>query len=351
VIGRPPAQQIMAVTRTKRLARGVGRYVNYAYQGYQAFQRAKQSIAARRRNGSGTQMAKKGFNPGPITGENDWRNTYRRKRMPRRRRRRWVSFSRKVKHIITKQVAPQFNVYTRQIQVLSPAGGQNSTEIHTVLGGFGGGGSTGTQDISQLFSRALALASTTGVTPLVANLRIHITGWMIETSIANTGGNTAYIDCYYWRTKADCPTTTANSVRALWTESLVNVAVNAPIVPGTTALSIDDYGVTPFQGTQFAKTCQIWKKTRVKVAPGGTLQLEQRSGRNYYRTGTYDEHYSLLRRCTEGIFFVQYGFPTGVATAPDGTATATTVNYSTNVNYTWRIVADNRMTGAHTDTT
>lgn len=285
-------------------------------------------------------------NPAPITGESDWRRTYRRKRMPRRRRRRWVRFSRKVRHIILKQVAPQFNVVLRQENVTSLSGQQGSSHVHTILGAAGDGF---TSDISFLTDRALELAITNGVSPAKDNLRIHVSGWMAETQITNNLTYPIYVDCYYWKAKRDLPNG-INSVESLWEESLADVAAQlASVPPAITPLSTNDYGVTPFQGTQFAKTVRVWKKIRVKLAGGSTTQIEQRSGRDYRRSWSFDEHYSLVRNCTEGILFVQYGTPSNSVIEGDGIARATDLSYSTNINYTWRMVQDNRMTGMHVD--
>lgn len=297
--------------------------------------------AIKGRNGTRTN-GKKTSAPGPITGESDWRHVYRRKPMPRRRRKRWTSFRRKVTHIIRKQVAPQFQVFARQQTITAISSQQTLSNIHTVLGATGAAPQT--TDISELFNRALFIADINGIVPTRSNLRLHITGWMCETSIKNNEAETCYLDCYYWKTKRDLPSAIAD-FSALWNASLGDVANNAPVVAGTTSLSTGDYGVTPFQGAQLAKTVNIYKKVRVKIAAGGTCQLEQRSGRDYYRVWSFDEHYSLIRNCTEGIFFVAYGAPNTL----NPVSAPVNLSLSTNVNYTWRAIADNRMGGMHTD--
>jgi len=337
---------------TKRKFPNVSRYANLALAAYKGYHNVRQAMYNRRSNGStGSRTAQQFRSPAPITGENDWRTTYKRKRMPRRKRKNWVRFSRKVQHVVQKQVAPQYHVFLRQAVIITAAGAQGFANVHTVMGANGGSGDRGTNDINLMINKALNLADTIGIVPTIKNLRIHVTGWMIETQIANTGSTTAYIDCYYWKAKRDVPST-IQDFGDLWAESMADVAPNlAGAGVGASALSFNDYGVTPFQGAQLAKSVRIWKKTRVKVAPGGTLQLEQRSGKNYYRVWSFDEHYSLIRNVTEGIFFIQYGTPTGIASTATAIAQGTTVNYSTNVNYTYKIIQDNRMAGSHADQT
>lgn len=278
--------------------------------------------------------------PKPVTGESDWSRLYRKKRFPRRRKRRWVGFVRKVKHVIHKQVAPQFNVMVRTDAQTNIAGQQETSDVFTVLGSNGGFG-----DLSQLFDRALAMADTeqpalTSVTK--EQLKIVVSGWLAECMVSNIGENLAYLDCYYWRTKRDVPAA-ITSFETLFDESLSDIGANISPTATETTLSRTDYGVTPFQGVQLAKSCEIWKKVRVKVPPGGTTQFELRSGKNYYRVWSHDEHYSLLSRVTEGIFFIWYGAPTAAVAV----TSPATLSFSVNVNYTWRIVQDNRMRGMH----
>lgn len=287
-------------------------------------------------------------NPPPITGESDWRQVYRRKPMPRRRRNRWKRFSRKVSHVIGKQLAPKFNVFTRPTRFVSSPNEQAVISNHTVMGGFG---NLTSNDLSQLYALMQSLGPNETI-PAGGNLsssrqlKLQVTGWMIETQITNNLSTPCYIDMYYWRTKKDVNLALAD-INAVWIDSLDTLATDT-----TGALmSITDYGVTPYQGVDFAKHITIYKKIRVKLAGGSTTQVEQRSGRNYYRDAAYDEHYSLLRNCTEGILFVQYGTP-GFTPPAGGVgdaaiARATDISYSTNINYTWRHMSVARTTGGH----
>lgn len=285
--------------------------------------------------------------PGPITGESDYRGVYRRKPMPRRRKRSWVKFSRKVKAVAEKQVASQFQVirrFERVQQTLSNL--QAFTSVFTILGS--NGGVPETDDIGDMVSSAFAMAGSTGMTGVVReSIRVHISGWMAECMINNNGTTTAYIDCYYWRAKKDVGrrstdgTAGFNQMSEIFTSGFNQLAV--PTAGPSTALplSLTQYGVTPFQCPLFSQAFQVYKKTRVKVAAGGTCQLELRSGKNYYRKFSYDSNYTYLRGVSEGCLFVQYGTP-NVASP---TSSPTDISYSVNVNYTWRRMSDDRMGG------
>lgn len=330
----------MAVARQRRVRYRPGPYdLGRMAVGYAAG-RAVGSALRPKITGTRTHATSREFSaPAPITGESDWRSLYRRKRYPRRKKKRWVRFVRKVKHILHKQVQPQYNVIVRTDDTAVAANKQGFTDMFTVLNGTG--------ELSYLFDRALAVADTEGpalTSTTKEQLKIGITGYLAEVMLTNISSppNLAYVDCYYWRTKRDVPVAITGFTN-LWIESLSDIGANVSPTVTETTLSADDYGVTPFQGVQLAKSVQIWKKTRIKIPPGGNAQLELRSGHEYYRRWSYDEHYSLLKGMTQGIFFVIYGGPT----AANEVSGATRVISSANFNYTWRIVQDNRMKGMH----
>lgn len=299
-----------------------------------------------RRSFTRTKSSRMSSNPAPITGESDWRKVYTRRPMPRRRRKRWVSFKRKVAHVVQHQVAPKFQVFTRSVSTSAAENTQNVVLLHTVLGG--NGSSPETNDVRELVERAQAIMPPEVVTPasILTPWRIHVTGWMIETQVTNRETYPIYIDMYYWRTKKDTPVELAN-VYALWEDSVADVVQNDPSIGGQ--IAIGDYGVTPFQGVQLAKHIQIWRKQRVKLAGGSTTQVEQRSGRNYRFDYSVVEHYSLLRRATEGILMVFYGSPGiyGVVPTLAALSRPAIVDVSTNVNYTWRVISSGKTSGAH----
>lgn len=263
--------------------------------------------------------------------------------MPKRRKRRWIKFTRRVKSVQEKQVAPQYHVIRRAGQATSGPAGQNFSSLFTILGGAGQSVATPnpeTDDILDMATHATSMAGTTGLVGSgVTGIRLHISGWMAEVMINNNGSNTIYLDCYYWRTKKDVPKDLDN-LDKVFARGFAQLAVPAT-APVTTALSATQYGVTPFQCPLFSQCFQVYKKTRIKLGGGGTAQLELRSGKNYYRKMSYDINFAYLRGVTEGIVFFQYGTPS--LTSP--VTTGTDVSYSVNVNYTWRRLSDDRMSG------
>lgn len=302
----------------------LGRYIAPAVSGYRAMR-----TRFRGNGGSGGSSRKY---PAALTAHHDRGTIYRYKRMPYRRKRQWKNFTRKVQHVLQKTTGSKFTVITRKGNATSPAGAQGYFNIHTVMG-LNGSASTSEscRDVSHLFD----LAVQAGIINQKNAGKIVVTGFMAETQIHNIGSEDVWLDCYYWRCKKPVPKSTAtDGFGVLWAESMTDMLGIFP--PGGSKPNPNSYGVTPFQGgNQMAKSIRIWKKTRQLIAPGNTIQLETRSGKNYVRSWAFDEEYAM-DRCTEGILFLWYGVPT----AANDVSTATSLQFSTNVNYTWHVIME-----------
>lgn len=273
--------------------------------------------------------------PAPITGFEDARTTYTRKRMPRRKRRVWRRFVKKARAVDLGLSAPNFYVAVRNASISSAANKQTVTDIHTVLGL---NGSFSTSDVRDIATRVASL--TTGTAD---QQKFAITGWLAETQVVNTSAGVAYLDLYYWRCYKAVPDTvsgTAGSAVTLFSLGLADLAGAFPI--GGSTLDALDYGVTPYQSPKFSGYLKVYKKTRVKLSGGGGVtQIETRSGRNYFRDYSVDEELSMDKRCTEGILMIAYGTPS----ATNGTADPVTLRFATNINYTYKVLQRNIITG------
>lgn len=280
--------------------------------------------------------------PAPITGESDYRSVYRRKRMPFRRRKRWVKFTRRVKSVISKGIAPSFNVRISTTTMSSASGKQDCSSIMTVMGS--NGSDPHSNDLLFLANIAVANFPQTGPgvvsSPSNFQIRYVISGWMCEAMLTNNQTYSVFVDMYYWRCKKDTPTTLP-SVTDVWDESLADLRPNQTAGVAINTITKDDYGVTPFQGTQFAKHIQIWKKTRVKLAGGSVTQVELRGAKDTVINYGYAEQFSLLRGKSQGIFFVSYGTPDPT----DTVARPASISVAVNKNYTWKNIWDSRQQG------
>jgi len=151
--------------------------------------RAKSSFT-----GSGkSSMARLQTTPFPITNQHDAAITYRRKPMPRRRKRAWIKYSRKVKAVIQSSLGSNFFIILRSAVVQNNLNKQAVYNGHTVMGL--NGAATDTNDVSQIFDRAIAAS----LLSQKDSGRLMVTGWMAETQVVNSGTAPAYLDMYYWR--------------------------------------------------------------------------------------------------------------------------------------------------------
>lgn len=274
--------------------------------------------------------------------------------MPYRRRRRWVKFVRRTQAVIDKGLAPSFFIRLKRVRVVTNANKQGVASIHTVLGNIGitssGLAEGDLNDLEALRVQVNRMASdeNTGAGPVYYFPdKFRVTGWLAETSIHNVGDNTAYIDMYYWKTKKDISSEdflgqSSVDLAGAWSAALSRIQVNTPT--GGSTLDIFDYGNTPFNNASLASYVTVYKKTRVKLAPGGITQVEQRGSRNIYFNYQKSVGTGHLRGITHGIFFVIYGPP--ILDFP--TAAPVDLMFSTNINYTVRVMRSAATTGGTT---
>lgn len=296
-------------------------------------------------------LSKRTRDVAPITGESDWRSTYRRKRMPYPRRRRWVKFVRRTQAVIDKSLASSFFIRLRRQRVVTVADKQGVSSVHTIFGNVGISSPLGAGDLNDLLALTDRVREfTTTQSTLGLNYstdKFRITGYLAETQIHNVGNDTAYVDMYYWRCKRDVSSSNFMGQAGVdyaqaWSAALARMQANIP--PSGSALDRTDYGITPFNVNGLASYLQIYKKTRVKLSPGGITQIEQRGARNVYYNYEKNLMNGHIQGMTHGIFFIIYGAPT----IAFPTAAPVDLMFSTNVNYTVRAMMSTAQTGGTT---
>lgn len=229
----------------------------------------------------------------------------------------------------------------RQQTATSAAGFQALSPVHTMLGM--NGDNPWTDDGADIMKRVDTAIDTTNPGIADPTLRAVVTGSLLETQISNVGVNTAYIDMYYWRCKRNVPVAAAGHIGTLFQRSVEALSTAVVQLPAGNTMDFLDYGVTPFQGTEFAKYVTIWKKTRVKLSPGSVTQVETRNGKDTVINWDYDRNHSMRAGVTQGILFIFYG----AASDAEGEtiSSAASLQFSTNANYTWRIIENARKYG------
>lgn len=250
-----------------------------------------------------TRSSRPSSDPPPLTGEHDYRNVYRKKRMPYGKKRKWKSFKRKVNAVIDKRIGTQCVKITTGSQVSAGVSSQGGIADHVTFNRY---------DLREIRDRAYAAGGPypTGVTE--ADIRYVISGTFTESTHTNVSANTIFIDLYYWRTKRDVPTAEFSQINSLFgtTQGRVN-NFNPTTGAGGSPLDPGDLGWTPFVSPAVHKFLEIYNKRRVKVSPGGVFQITQRSSNNrYIKADAFMDAKSLVRGLSHGVYMIMYGAPT-----------------------------------------
>lgn len=272
------------------------------------------------------------------------------------RKRRYLSFVRRTKGVIAKQVAPSYILINRTASASSFANKQWVYEGHIVLFNkyptefvppptldpF--------NDIETLETRVTLNAGTT-----FAPDRFVVTGWTATTTIKNATSGTVLppliVEAYYWKTLRDTPNDFESGTGSdpypgypggVWTAALEQLAPSVPT--GGSTMQISDLGITPFQGPTFAKYFRIYKKTRTVIDWGKTATFEQRSSKDVYIDMKRITNVGSIAYKTEGIFFVIRGAPQDATTG----ATPVDAAFNTNINYTYRLIQNATSFGGET---
>jgi len=313
-----------AYMRRNRLTRTAFQYGAGAARGTR---RTVKSARSTTRNRSSRQSR----DPPPLTGEHDYRNVYRKKRMPWRKKKKWINFKKKVNAVIDKRVGTHANLITRSSIRAAVAGTQTNVTVHTVLDRF---------DFEELRDRVAAISPGTSISIPGNTMRYVISGTFVESTHTNTSSNVIFVDLYYWRTKRDVPTAEFANFEALIT-STTGSSPNWAGGPAGSPLVPSDLGWTPFVSVAAHRFLEIYNKRRVKVNPGGVFQVTQRSSRNIYvKNDVFMDQKSLVRGMTHGVYMVVYGAPTA-GVPPGSQASASELASTVHKTFYWKVIQNN----------
>lgn len=244
-----------------------------------------------------------------VTYQRDIANVYRRRRMPRRKRRPWVKFVHKVRAVTEKDLGT--------ISVVRNSWGVNTAS----LGGQGTGGAElygldGSAFIGADDLRAIVQSYNSGSLP--ANSRFRFCSGVLDmtfTCIADPDdpeSHTMELDLYemVYRKHSRFP-----NVDAMF----VDAAADTPTFGTAAPLSMVVVGATPFQFPQALSTVKILKKKKYFLANGHSATYQIRDPRNrIFDTNLIDDHIGTDAKpgWTRIVYFVFKHVPTASAQAP-----------------------------------
>jgi len=272
-----------------------------------------------------------------LTNQYDVQNFYRKRRMPRRKRRAWRKFYKKVASVYRKETSGKSSLLLRgQIDGTVAAGQQGC--IGAML--FGAANANSTTDFGaadqNYIQDSIAGVAATNVSPLVksATMDIEITNRGITDYAA-----TLTVDVY----KVYCTRTVTgiNAAQVLgWTDLFGQALAMEPTCGGSTDIGGNNVaGVSPFMAADFCRHVKIVSHKRVILSVGQTAEFMLRDPKDhklFWSNPSSTKGCGLEKGLTKGFMFIFQGVA--------GTGTKTQAcSYSITCNRTYQVAntADN----------
>lgn len=264
---------------------------------------------------------RRAIEPRVNTFQHDTQSRYRKKRMPRRKRRRWVSFVKKVRHI---------DLNMQPLQIYTQEGVANQIAVANV-GNYwgrmcGGIGVPFNDEITQCFLNAYNLGSAAAC----AAYKLFIKSICLDVEITNNGSYPVILDSYslVCRKAYDNPIT----LSAQYVQALGEVAATAS--GGT--ISATKTALTLFDAPNFCSYWSVLKKTEHIIGSGNTITLQMRIPSDRYIDGkTLVYAQQGMPKFTRAFFFTWHGQPSnrGASGAAQFDSTNLTIGWQTVVHY------------------
>lgn len=301
----------------KRLVRGgggrvlrLGTYGNALYHGVR-FANNVYKAWNKRSNGQRSNGGSKGARTHFTTAQYDTSRVYRRKRMPRRKRKRWVRFKRKVDAVQFSGLGMQSVVFNQADYIAAADGvqGVGSVCMYGLLG------SSGTAS-SGVFLGQRDLVNIVNTGNFNSGDKLMFRSACLDVTCKNepaegSEATQAEVDVYeyVWR-KTRNVVAGARSAKGMLEEGLVNAG---PI--GTAfQLTMATRGLTPFQIPEAMSYLKILKKQKFFVPAGGTFTYQIRDPKNFwFDCGDATNGATPVENCrgrTRGLIFFVKGVPT-----------------------------------------
>lgn len=309
------------VKRRRSVRRGSGYTVGGAIEAYNAaatmanyakrFKKGFSNTTTRRSSG-GSAMA-------PMTSQHDSRLVYRKKSMPKRKRRRWVSFKKKVTAVEYSNRNLQ-NVTTAQLQYVYAQPNRSSFTACMMYGINGQVGSTGNPNVPPVVGSSgtgsmddmydvLTQKYAAGGTALTGR-KFLFGSAVMDIHLTNIGDAAGILEIYEIVARQTFTPTTVSydGPEDLFIQGYVDYATiaNTPITPSAVRL-----GTTPFNCKLFCQYFTIKSKRRVHITPGEVISLQMRDAKNHFIAGNMLGKPNVGWRKGEckGYFFQVYGAP------------------------------------------
>lgn len=300
------------------------KYAPYARAGFQTAKALYNSYSRTR-----TATKKKSTSSVGITRNHDYKVQYRKKSMPRWKKRSWANFSKKVNAVITGKLATQTQLFNKPLTVTNTANNQNY--MAAVIYGKNGQSGSETAGMSDLRDIVNVAGLTTGEKLMFKSAILDVT--IAVPSDASSALEVDIYDCY-WRGQ-----TFQVNVR----QDIKAAETNTSTIGIGTSLEMEDRGATLFDFPVFLSNtkCKILKKTKVFLPPGNTTTYQIRDPRN--RSIYVDDITEYQTAGNAG--WLQPGWTRGIVVVFKPTAgnqaTVNSLNMGVTTKYAYCVMKDN----------
>lgn len=264
---------------------------------------------------------KRGSSGVGVTSQHDAKTIYRKKRMPRRKRKAWGKFSKKVHAVLDKSTGTKTHL-KNNVDALSAATGSQVFATYNMYGMNGADllGSRGNADLVAIFSNYINAD------------KLILKSAVLDITIENTNSvEPIEVDIYHVRYNNEHE---ANTPLA----TFINGASNAVVPSGKTAVSILDRGASPFDIPLALSIGRITivKKTKVFLGVRNSTTYQIRDPRNRMVT-KYD-----INNQTTGYNYVKPGMTQGIIliakNTPGGAGATTFMSVGCTTKYSYGIL-------------
>lgn len=253
-----------------------------------------------------------GISPMPTSNQHDQAGRYHYRRMPARRRKRWVRFTKRVRHVDL-QMQP-LQIYAKT----SHASGSTLAGQGNIYGYMCGGVTvTGNDEIYQMFRGAYNVASVAECAPY----KLYMKSLVMDMQLMNTGTTGVIFDVY--RVRCTKAYSSASTLAAQWLAAIAEVAADST----TGTITNTEPALTLFDAPNFLSFWKVLSKREFVVGAGNVCTLQIRKPVNRYIDG------KQLATCpqalpgfTEAFVVTWHGMPNSTPSYA-----ATTVTVSTNI--------------------
>lgn len=233
--------------------------------------------------------------PSVVSVQHDVSRRYRRKSMPRRKRQKWVRFTRKVSHSIMQQQPLQ--TYTNDIVGVQKTFAVNKQVTDGQLIGVVNSGNN--DELFSLFKGAYgsALARTQ-----IDKYKIFLKSMCLDMQVTNTGSAGLVLDVYQIIARKDNSDTNRVDIQysnAFNEQAALSGGAVDPLNPAT----------TPFQNSPFLSFWKIESKKEILLGVGQTTTLQIRIPYNRYLSGKRLETTNIIGGFTRGFLLQARGVP------------------------------------------